>query len=112
MRIINGPFGVKFEDGVKVYFGTALVEHRKVKKGETELEVAIQLLEHFKENGLYNRWLKVDQMTEEKPEPLYKMKNEAVYLHYLKGSWVKALKGLEEKLLDTSLTEMWNDRGV
>lgn len=107
MRVIQGPFGIKFGDEIEVYFGTKRVEHRKPRRQETDLEVAIELLEHFKQNGLYKEWLKIDQMTEEKPTALKRLNTEEVYIHYLQGSWVRELKRLQEKILDLSLNEIW-----
>lgn len=105
--IIFGAFGVRFGAEVEIYFGDHRVEHRKVRRRETELEVAIELLEHFKRNGLFTRWLKIDQMTDDRPQALYKMRTEDAYLQYLNSDYVKQLEGLERKVIDLPLNEMF-----
>lgn len=108
MMIVNKCFGVKVENNmVQIYHGDKVVEHRKIKKSETEQEVALELLSHFKENALYNRWLKIDQLVEDTQLPLYKLKTNANHARYLRSTWVKYINSLEERLQNMSLTEMW-----
>ena len=109
--IINGPYGVKFRsDSVELHFGEKVVEHRKVKKSETELEVAMSLIEHYKRNGGYNHWLKIERLIENPTLPLEKMKNEDVFLAYMKSVYVRELNKLAEKIMDTSLNDIWEER--
>lgn len=110
MKIINGAFGVRFGAEVEIYFGDRRVGHRKVRRRETEIEVAIELLEHFKREGLFTRWLKIDQMTDDRPQALYKMRTDEAYMHFLNSSWVKQLEGLERKIFDLPLNETWGTK--
>lgn len=112
MRIINECYGVEFGDVVKLYYGNKVVEHRKMKESETELEVAMALIEHYKQNGGYNEWLKIDRLVEGIQVPLKYMKSDTEYSQYLKGRSVKALNGLKEKILDTPLNDMFRKESV
>lgn len=112
MRIINECYGIEFGDSVRLYHGDKVVEHRKVKASETELEVAMNLIEHYKQNGGYNEWLKIDRMVEGVQVPLKYMKSDTEYLQYLNGRTVRALNGLREKLLDTPLNDMFRKESV
>ncbi len=105
--IIYKCYGIKFADSVELHFGGKIVEHRKVKPSETELEVAIKLIEHYKANGGYNHWLKLNRLIEGSKEPLSKLATEESYLEYLKSYYARALKELEKILIDTPLNEMF-----
>lgn len=106
--IINGPYGVKFRsDSVELHFGEKVVEHRKVKKSETELEVAMSLIEHYKHNGAYKHYLWIERLAEGSKKPLKEMKSDEAWHHFIRSEYYKALEELEKKVYDTSLNEMW-----
>lgn len=102
-------YAIVFDEAVELRFGDKVVEHRKPRNYETELEVAISLIKHYRLNGGYTHWLKLNRIIENNNLPLKKYKTEVDYLNYLSSEYVRYLNELEKKVYDTSLNEMWGD---
>lgn len=104
-------YAIVFGETVELRFGDKVVEHRKPKPTETELEVAVSLIKHYKVNGAYNRWAKINRLVDGSNEPLKKYQTEVDYLNYLSSDYAKMLDELVKKVYDTSLNEMWGEKG-
>ena len=104
-------YAIVFGETVELRFGDKVVEHRQPKPTETELEVAVSLIKHYKVNGAYNHWCKLNRAVEGSNKPLVKYKTEVDYLTYLSSDYAKLLDELVKKVYDTSLNEMWGEKG-
>ena len=105
--VTSGCYAVVFGESVELHFGDKIVEHRKPHKDETELEVAISLIKHYRVNGGYTHWLKLNRIIENNNLPLKRYKTQVDYLNYLSSDYVKNLDELEKKVYDTSLNDIW-----
>ena len=73
--------------------------------------MAVCLIKHYKVNGAYNRWAKINRLVDGSNEPLKKYQTEVDYLNYLSSDYAKMLDELVKKVYDTSLNEMWGEKG-
>lgn len=111
MKLITEEcYAVVFGETIELKFGSTVVEHRKPKVNETELEVAISLIKHYKHNGAYKHYLQIERLAEGTNEPLKAMKTEEAWYRFLQSDYCKALNELEKKVYDTSLNEMWESK--
>lgn len=105
-------YAIVFDKDVQLHFGNKIVEHRKPKANETELEVAVKLIKHYKHNGAYNHWAKINRIVEGSKQPLSAFRTDDDYHRYLNSEYARFLDILEKKVYDTSLIEMWGDKNA
>ena len=111
MKLITEEcYAVVFGETIELKFGSTVVEHRKPKVNETELEVAISLIKHYKHNGAYKHYLWIERLVEGSKKPLKEMKSDEAWHRFKRSEYYKALEELEKKVYDTSLNEMWRTK--
>lgn len=108
--IVNKCYALVFKESIELRFGRTVVEHRKPKRNETELETAVKLIRHYKYNGAYNHYLQIERLAEGTNEPLKAMRTEEAWYRFLQSDYCKALNELEKKVYDTSLNKMWESK--
>lgn len=95
------------EDGISFFNENGIISHKKVHKDETEIEVAERMIDKYLHERAFQNWLKIVKIVYQVNKSLKVMMTDELYIEFLKSDDAKLLAKLKRKVLDTSLTDLW-----
>lgn len=107
MIINNKCYSISFGEVIKLYFGNKLVATHKLTKEDSEIDVALNLIEKYKRGKAYNEWLKILRMISGEKTSLKSMKTKYSYNSFLSCLYAEALDELKEIIYNLDMKEIW-----